>query len=58
MSETVKIQINAIRKTALTNMFDIPKVQRIADYMGFNELVIYLEENRCDYVHYILSGEV
>jgi hypothetical protein len=57
MSETVKKQILAIRDTGLTNMFDVSTVQRIANDMGFYELVVYLEEHRREYTHFILAGE-
>ena len=57
MSETVKKQILAIRDTGLTNMLDIRTVQRIANDMGFYELVVYLEEHRREYAHFILAGE-
>lgn len=57
MTQTIKEQILAIRDTGLTNMFDIPMVQRLAFDRGFYELVTYLEENRKEYVHFILTGE-
>lgn len=57
MTSKIKEQILAIRETRLTNMFDIPVVQRLAFEHGFYELVIYLEENRKEYVHFILTGE-
>ena len=57
MSETVKKQILAIRSTGLTNMFDVRTVQRIANDMEFYELVVYLEEHRREYAHFILSGK-
>ena len=57
MSETVKKQILAIRDTGLTNMFDVSAVQRIANDMNFYELVVYLDEHRREYVHFILTGE-
>ena len=46
-----------MRDTGLTNMFDVNTVQRIANDMGFFELVVYLEDNRCEYTHFILTGE-
>lgn len=58
MSETVKKQILVIRDSGLTNMFDVHMVERIANDMGFYELVAYLEEHRKEYVHFILTGEV
>jgi hypothetical protein len=38
-------------------MFDVVSVQHIANDMGFYELVVYLEENRKEYAHFILTGE-
>jgi hypothetical protein len=58
MSETVKKQILVIRDTGLTNMFDVHMVERIANDLGFYELVVYLEEHRKEYAHFILTGEV
>ena len=74
MDEKVKEQILAIRDTGLTNMFDVPVVQRLAyerDFYEFDvpvvqrlayerdfyELVLYLEDHRKEYVHFILTGE-
>ena len=57
MTEKIKEQILAIRDTGLTNMFDVNMVQRIANDMGFYELVVYLEDNRREYAHFILTGE-
>ena len=57
MTDKVRKQILAIRDTGLTNMFDVVAVQRIANDMAFYELVLYLEENRKEYAHFILTGE-
>ena len=57
MNDTIRQQILAVRATGLTNMFDLPMVQRIANDMDYFELVIFLEENRSEYVHFILTGE-
>ena len=57
MTDKVRKQILAIRDTGLTNMFDVVAVQRIASDMGFYELVVYLEENRKEHTHFILTGE-
>ena len=57
MSDKVREQILTIRATGLTNMFDVNMVQRIAHDMRFYELVIFLEEHRKEYVHFILTGE-
>ena len=57
MTETIREQILSVRETGRTNMFDVPVVQNIANEMGFYELVIFLKENRREYVHFILTGE-
>lgn len=57
MNQTIKEQILAIRKTGLTNMFDVKSVQKIAFEMDFYELVDFLEEDRKAYVNFILYGD-
>ena len=57
MTEKIKEQILAIRDTSLTNMFDVNAVQRLAYERDFYELVVYLEENRKEYMQFILTGE-
>ena len=54
---SLKEQIIAVRDSGKTNMLDSRTVQYIANEMNFYELVIFLEENRADYVHFILYGE-
>ena len=57
MTEKVRDQILSIRDTGLTNMFDIPMVQRLAYDRGYYELAIFLEEHRKEYARFILTGE-
>ena len=57
LTEKVREQILAIRDTGLTNMFDIPMVQRLAFDRGYYELVTFLEEHRKVYAHFIMTGE-
>ena len=57
MPERVKEQILIIRETGITNMFDLPVVQRLAYERDFFELVMFLEEHPKEYVHFILTGE-
>lgn len=57
MEEKVKEQILAIRDTGLTNMFDIPVVQKLALDRGYYELVCFLDDHREEYVRFILCGE-
>ena len=45
MDEKVKEQILAIRDTGLTNMFDLPVVQRLAYERDFYELVNMIRIN-------------
>lgn len=56
MTETIKRQIMAVRESGETNMLDTHMVQSIANREGFYELVIYLEEHRSEYVHFIFTG--
>lgn len=58
MTDKIREQILAVRKTGRTNMFDITMVQYIANEMRFYELVIFLEEHRLEYVRFILTGEM
>ena len=57
MTDTIREQILAIRDTGLTNMFDVPMVQRLANDRGYYELVCYLEDHRKEYAHFIMTGE-
>ena len=57
MTEKVKSQILAIRDSGETNMLDSYAVQRISDREGYYELVVYIEENRSKYFHFIMTGE-
>ena len=38
-------------------MFDLTAVQRAAYDNGFFELVLFIEEHKGDYVHFIFTGE-
>ena len=58
MTEKIREQILAVRKTGRSNMFDVPMVQNIAHEMRLYELVVFLEEHRGEYVHFILTGEL
>lgn len=57
MTAVIREQILTIRATGLTNMFDVPMVQRIANDMELYELVIFLDEHRKEYAHFIMTGE-
>ncbi|HGS9459664.1 DUF5049 domain-containing protein [Clostridioides difficile] len=57
MNEIIMQQILAIRETGETNLFDLPVVTSIALRAGYTELVDYLEKNKGEYVHFILTGE-
>ena len=57
MTEKVREQILFIRDTGLTNMFDLPVVQRLAYDRGYYELVCWLEDHRKEYVRFIMTGE-
>lgn len=57
MDETILNQILEIRETGLTNMFDVPTVQRLAFDREFYELVTWLEDHKAEYVRFIMYGE-
>lgn len=57
MSDKVCDQILAVRATGRTNMFDTNAVQAIADEMHFYDLVVFIEEHKDKYAHFILTGE-
>lgn len=57
MSDKVREQILAVRATARTNMFDTNAVQVIANEMHFYDLVVFIEEHKDKYAHFILTGE-
>lgn len=47
-----------VRASGRANMCDCNAVQVIANEMGFYELVIYIEEHRESYFHFIVTGEI
>ena len=57
MTDKVREQILKVRDTGKTNMFDTYMVQRIGLKMGLYEMVIFIEENRTEYVNFILHGD-
>lgn len=57
MNEKIKTQILTIRDSGLTNMFDIARVQSIANQLGFYELVVYLTDYKEEYSRFILNGK-
>ena len=57
MNLRIKEQIIAIRDTGLTNMFDTLYVQRLAYERNFLDLVLFIEDHKKDYFHFILKGE-
>jgi hypothetical protein len=54
----VREQILAIRATGETNMFDTNMVQVLANANSYYELVVFIEEHKKEYVHFILTGEL
>ena len=57
MTERIKEQIEAIRKSGETNMLDTRMVQWVANREGFYELVVYLEEHKKGYINFIFTGD-
>lgn len=57
MTDKIREQIMAARDSGRTNMLDTNMMQIIANEMNFFELVIFIEEHRKEYVHFIFTGE-
>ncbi len=56
--EKIRRQIIDIRDSGETNMISANTVQVIANRRGYYELVIFIEEHKKEYVHFILTGEL
>jgi hypothetical protein len=56
MNATIKASLEAIRASGLSNMLDFNSVQRIANDREFYELVVWMEDHKKDYIHFILTG--
>lgn len=57
VNEKVIEQIKTVRDTGLTNMMDVRRVQRIANDLGFYDLVILIEKEKSKYVNFIMRGK-
>ncbi|WP_449461004.1 DUF4314 domain-containing protein [Streptococcus suis] len=53
ITDTLKKQIEKVRTSGKSNMLDIKSVQFIANQMNLHELVILIEEDRDEYIHYL-----
>lgn len=56
--ERIIQQILAIRESGETNMFDIHRVQQIAEVSGYDELLAFTRDCKSQYAHFILTGEM
>lgn len=57
MTDEIGSSILKVRETGKTNMFDINMVQKIVYEMELYEIVNYLEENKEEYINFILKGK-
>lgn len=57
MTEKIREQILSIKDSGVTNMFDVNRVQYIANELGYYELVVYLIDHKAEYSHFILTGK-
>ena len=58
MTDKIRDQIMVIRDSGAVNMMNATQVQRLAFEQDFHELVIFIEENRKEYIRFILYGDV
>ena len=56
MTDKVFQQLMDIRESGLTNMFDTNMVQRLAYDRDYFELVMYIEDHKKEYAHFIMTG--
>lgn len=56
-TKTIRDQILAIRDSGKTNMLDVPRVQQIANQLGYYELVLFLIDHAKEYVNFIMTGK-
>ena len=56
MSDKVFRQLLSIRDGGKSNMLDCNMVQRLAYDEGYYELVMYIEDHKKQYVHFIMTG--
>jgi hypothetical protein len=56
ISDVIIKQIMEVRSDGSVNMLDVTSVQRLAHDMGLYDLVIFIEENKQDYVAFIMRG--
>ena len=56
MTDRVFRELMEIRDEGKSNMLDVNTVQRLAYERDFYELVIYIEEHKKEYVHFIMYG--
>ena len=57
MNPRIKKQIIAIQESGLTNMLDTCYVQRLAYERNSFDLVIFIEDHKKEYVHFIMTGD-
>lgn len=57
MTDKVREQILKIRDEGKANMLDTYMVQRLGLNHHFYDMVIFIEENRTEYVNFILYGD-
>ena len=57
MTEKIKEQILIIRDSGKVNMFPVNEVQHLAYEQKLYDLVLFIEDYRKEYVHFILYGK-
>ncbi len=57
MTEKIKEQILIIRDSGKVNMLSVNEVQHLAYEQKLYDLVVFIEDHRKEYVHFILYGK-
>lgn len=53
----VREQIIAIRDSGTTNMFDTRNVRELAYMQNYDELVVFIDNHKSNYLNFILTGK-
>lgn len=57
MDSITRDEIMQIRASGRVNMLDAAGVKKLAGRLGFRELVLFIDERRSEYWHFIMFGE-
>lgn len=57
-TDTVRRAVMKVRDSGITNMLDVNMVQRLAFDWNEYALVLFIEDHRKEYIHFIMTGRI